>query len=216
MTHYGMAIDTDRCTGCQTCVVICQMNHNQRPGIAWGTVDFAEGAIGENVDRIAIPHACMHCENAPCVEVCPTGASIQSEDGIVTIDYETCIGCGMCLTACVYGARKIKAEEEWYFGASEPAPYEAYGTPHFNVAEKCIFCADRLEQGLMPACVENCLTKARVFGDLDDPGSDISKFIQEKGAVALPGTSMYYALGNHGVDLNDILVVNAEPQEENA
>ncbi len=210
MARYGMVIDLTRCTGCQTCVVTCQMHHNTRPGVAWGKVDDVEiGEAWPDVDRCHLPHACMHCDNAPCVAVCESGASVQREDGIVTVDYEKCEACGACIEACPFGARQISNNDAWFFDAAEPAPYEAYGTQRINVAEKCIFCFDRVDAVEQPWCVASCPCGARIFGDLDDPDSEINAYIEENGAEQVPTTSFYYVKGNHDFDLLSKLMVTA-------
>ena len=208
MSKYGMVIDMTRCTGCQTCVVTCQMNNNQRPGVAWSKVDTIEQGSWPEGDRFALPHACMHCDDAPCVHVCPTGATAQRADGIVTVDYDTCLACGACLMVCPYEARTISFRDDWNFGTEEAAPYESYGAPHSDVAEKCIFCAGRVDQGLAPHCVDACPMAARVFGDLDDPASEINAYIEKHGAEALRGTSVYYVKGNHDLSLRETLMTN--------
>ena len=178
MSRYAMAIDLRRCAGCGACVVACQMENNQKPGVSWNALDCCEwGDEPGQSGRCYVPHACMHCENAPCVEICPTGATYTREDGIVAVDYEKCISCQACVTACPYGARKVSAGTGWLFDAAEPAPYEAYGEQRGAVVEKCAFCAHRVDEGKKPACVVNCPGKARYFGDLDDPESDVSVFL---------------------------------------
>ena len=214
MTHYGMVIDLTRCTGCQTCVVTCQLHHDQPVGIAWGRVDAQEWGTWPESGRAYLPHACMHCQDAPCVAACPTGASIQHEDGIVTVDYEQCIACGSCAMACPYDARRQNNVEEYYFGATEPAPYEGYAEARANVFEKCIFCADQVDAGQDPWCVQGCFCGARIFGDLDDPESDISAYIEKTGATNIEGTSMYYVVGDYAIDLPGALMVNSEQSEE--
>lgn len=206
MARYGMLIDVDRCTGCQTCVVTCQMHHNTRPGVSWGSVDTLEIGVWPEGDRVAIPHACMHCDDAPCVAACPTGASVQREDGIVTVDYESCIGCGACVDACPFGARHMSTQDAWFFDADEPAPYEAYGTQRINVAEKCTFCAERVDAGLAPHCVDACPNAARIFGDLDDADSDVSLVLAQGTSEQIPGTAVYYVPGSHDVDLTAYLM----------
>lgn len=135
----------------------------------------------------------MQCDNPPCVDVCPTGASAQMEDGVTLVDYEACIGCGACVSACPYGARAINDVEGFMFGAEEPAPYEAYGVQRSGVAEKCTFCVERREDGKKPACVVNCPGRARYFGDIDDPESDVAKFLAEHPeAVRIDETAFYY------------------------
>ncbi len=193
MTKYGMAIDLRRCAGCGGYVVACQMQNNQKPGVSWVELDVCEWGtkVGES-GRAYVPHACMHCENPACVEVCPTGASIQREDGIVVVDYEKCIACGYCMTECPYGARKLNNAEGNMFGSEVPMPYESYGVQRSLVAEKCIFCEGRLAEGKQPACAVNCPGRARYFGDLDDPESPVSKFIKANDATRIDNTSFYY------------------------
>lgn len=208
MTKYGMVIDLTRCTGCQTCVVTCQMNNNQRPGVHWSTVDTIEQGEWPDGDRFALPHACMHCDDAPCVHACPTAASSQRADGIVTVNYDACLACGACVMVCPYEARTISFKDEWYFGSAEAAPYESYGTPHADVAEKCIFCAGRVDEGGLPHCVEACPMAARIFGDVDDPSSEISTYIKESNAENLRGTSLYYVKGDRDFSLRETLMTN--------
>lgn len=193
MTKYGMAIDLRRCAGCGACVVACQMQNNQAPGVSWNSLDVCEWGrtVGES-GRAYVPHACMHCDDPACVEVCPTGASVRHDNGITVVNYDACIACGMCLSACPYGARELNTASTYLFDQITPAPYEAYGVQRSHVAEKCIFCEGRLEDGKLPACVVNCPGRARYFGDLDDPSSDISAFIAQEGVVRVDETSFYY------------------------
>lgn len=214
MARYGMVVDLTRCTGCQTCVVACQMQHNTRPDVRWSSVDFMESGRWPERQRFALPHACMHCDDAPCVAACPAGASIQREDGIVVVDYETCIGCGVCVDACPFGARQIGAEDRWNFDAAEPAPYEAYGVQRLNVAEKCVFCHDRAEQGETSWCASVCPNGARVFGDLDDPASEICAYIEANGAEQIPGTAVYYVKGGIDADLPALLTASTDDAKD--
>lgn len=213
MPKFGMVIDLSRCTGCQTCVVTCQMHNNQRPSVAWGTVDSFESGEWPNADRGYVPHACMHCDNAACVDACTTGASTQGDDGVVLIDYEICMGCETCIEACPYGARQISPLDEWYFDAAEPAPYESEGVQRGGVAEKCIFCHERTTAGEKPYCVQGCFNGVRIFGDVDDPASEISTYIAENNAENFPGTSFYYVKGKHNVNLAEMLMATDDPAE---
>ncbi len=192
MATMGMAIDLRRCAGCYACVVACQMHNNTKPGVAWGHVDAKEWGEDPDNRRCYLPHACMHCEDAPCVKVCPTGASYVREDGIVMVDYDQCINCGSCLHACPFGADVQNDVEGNFFDTAEQAPYEAEGIQRTQVVEKCIFCAGRVDAGLQPACVQNCPGNARVFGDLDDPESPISAFLAKDGVVRVGDTHFYY------------------------
>lgn len=192
MANMGMAIDLRRCAGCYACVVACQMHNNTKPGVAWGNVEAREWGEDPDNRRCYLPHACMQCEDAPCVNACPTSASYVRDDGIVMVDYDECINCGSCIHACPYGARIQNDVEGNYFDTAEQAPYEAEGIQRTHVVEKCIFCAGRLDAGLQPACVQNCPGNARYFGDLDDPESPVSVFISKNDPVQIRNTHFYY------------------------
>lgn len=193
MARYGMAIDLRRCSGCGTCVVACQMQNNQRPGVSWNELDVCEWGVevGES-GRAYVPHACMQCDEPPCVEVCPTAASTRRDDGIVVVDYEACIACGFCMTACPYHARALNSTSKNMFDAAMPAPYESYGIQRDLVVEKCVFCEERLAEGRLPACVQNCPGRARYFGDLDDAESPVSQFVSANEPVRIDDTALYY------------------------
>lgn len=160
----GMLIDLALCTGCNACAVACRME-NDTPTGKWNTwVESWDAGEYPNVFRANLPKLCNHCSNPACVSVCPTGASYTADDGTVQIDTSKCIGCKFCMAACPYGVRYL-AEET--------------GDVH-----KCTFCHHRSSNGLLPACVASCITHARVFGDLNDPQSDISKRLAEAGSDA--------------------------------
>ncbi|OOF83167.1 tetrathionate reductase subunit TtrB [Rodentibacter ratti] len=160
-THrYGMLIDLRRCIGCQACTVSCSVENHSPLGEFRTTVRQYEVVDKDyGVNNVLLPRLCNHCDNPPCVPVCPVQATYQRKDGIVVINNETCIGCAYCVQACPYDARFINEETK--------------------TADKCTFCAHRLEVGLLPACVESCVGGARIIGDLNDPNSTISKMLLE-------------------------------------
>lgn len=201
MARWSMLIDMAHCTGCQTCVVACQMHNALRPGIAWNRVDTLEWGRWPDGRWASLPHACLHCDEPPCVGVCPTGASWRRDDGIVLVDEARCIGCGVCMTACPYGARTINEEARWFFDAAGPAPYETADPGRVGVAEKCTLCAGRIDAGREPACVEACPVGVRVFGDLDDGAGELCRSISGMGATQVEGTALFYATGSDDIDV---------------
>jgi Fe-S-cluster-containing dehydrogenase component len=185
-THqWAMVIDQSKCTGCEYCTRACQAHNDINPDIQWNKV-VADGTVGDM--QVFVPRPCMHCEEAPCVEVCPVKASYHRDDGIVMMDYERCIGCRYCQIACPYDARSFNWEK--FTGENPMVPQ--WGTPEVDrrprgVPEKCSFCYQRIDRGLAmgltpgvdqdatPNCVNICPTGARIFGDLNDPNSIVSK-----------------------------------------
>ncbi len=199
MARYGMVIDLRRCYGCVACATACKAQNGTPSGMWWTKVLPSESGKYPHTRRAYLPVLCMHCENPPCVDVCPTGASFKRDDGIVVVDYDKCMGCGYCRVACPYDARTFAEKIEGYYPGRGLTPYEEmmYQKHQAGVAEKCDFCALRVARGEKPACVETCVPGARVFGDLDDPNSEVSKLIGERhGYQLLPelGTepSVYY------------------------
>ncbi len=212
MPKWAMVIDLDRCTGCKTCVVACAMWHGLPPGLFWTRVT-TMGPEGEypDVDLFFMPTLCNHCDNPPCVKVCPVGASYKRDDGLVLIDYERCIGCRYCMAACPYGVRIFHWEDTERSlskalenvksplrGGKFAEPNYKYGFPTDHrdkgrlvytrdskkgIVTKCTFCVERIDRGERPICVEVCVGRARLFGDLDDPNSDVSKRLREKGGA---------------------------------
>jgi molybdopterin-containing oxidoreductase family iron-sulfur binding subunit len=181
--HYAMLIDLKRCMGCSNCAVTCK-NANNLPAKIWWNYVHTEG--GDHLDTPAgefpnglsmkfVPTSCQHCKNPPCVSVCPVDATYKrEEDGIVMMDYEKCIGCKLCIEACPYGVRTFIEEEPSYYFDFALGDFDA--DQHIqNVVEKCNFCYKRLERGEDPACMELCPVRARVWGDLDDPESEVNK-----------------------------------------
>ncbi|WP_353473401.1 4Fe-4S dicluster domain-containing protein [Salipiger sp. H15] len=184
----GLVIDLDTCVGCQACVVACKGWNTQSQPSPLSDQD-AQGAepSGTFLNRVHtyevqpasgpaqvvhFPKSCLHCAEAPCVTVCPTGASFKrAEDGIVLVNEADCIGCGLCAWACPYGARELDLAE--------------------GVMKKCTLCVDRIynltlpEEDREPACVRTCPAGARHFGDLSDPESAVSLLVEERGGVDL-------------------------------
>jgi len=196
---FGYALDLSRCIGCRRCVYGCVEENNQsrNPQTHWITVlemDKEEGVNLENSNayydhetvpapgKFYMPVACQHCENPPCVKVCPVGATWKEKDGIVVIDYNWCIGCRNCIAACPYGARRFN----WgtpHIPADELNPVTEYlgNRPRQRgVVEKCSWCIQRTRKGLYPKCVEVCPVGARKFGNLLDPDSEIRYIIENK------------------------------------
>jgi molybdopterin-containing oxidoreductase family iron-sulfur binding subunit len=202
--RYGMLIDLNICAGCGACVMACKQANGTPQNIYWQNIKYIEEGKYPNAKKRVMPTACMHCENAPCVANCPSGASTKREDGIVVVDNEVCIGCQTCITVCPYSARSYvenDPNQSPYWGESfELTPYEeAKTTKQHKVATvgKCIFCASRLDKDKEPLCVQTCISKCRVFGDLDDANSEINKAIKELKAEPYreeleTGPSVYY------------------------
>lgn len=178
MSRYGMTIDLDRCVGCRACVVACTIHNGLPKGVRYGVVLEQESGTFPQVTVDYLPTLCMHCANAACLEVCPTGATYRTDEGIVAIDAQKCIGCKACMAACPYDARQMLETVESNH-ADGPTAYEEEVFPALvpNTVMKCTFCKDRLAQGELPICVATCPAHARAFGDLDDPESAVSKAI---------------------------------------
>jgi len=172
--RWGMVVDLKLCVGCNSCVIACKAGRGTPQGTFWNKVLEQEVGTFPEARRIFWPVRCMHCEEPACLEVCPTGATSQREDGIVMVDAKKCVGCKACILACPYEARTLWKEKTGYFGESF-TPYEvvAYSDHRLGTVQKCDFCVERLDQGLKPYCVETCLTGALIFGDLDDPNSEV-------------------------------------------
>ncbi len=197
--HFAMVIDVGACIGCRRCMWGCKEENNTPDTISplWIEVfeaktnvgvtghpsleDLKEGVTTSYTEspregRWYLPVQCYHCNNAPCVKVCPTGATYKAEDGLVLMDYEKCIGCRLCVVACPYSARRFN----WWPGK---VPEGAAVNPlvpvrPVGVVEKCTFCAHRVREGRPPRCVEVCPVRAPHFGNLNDPESEVAKLLK--------------------------------------
>jgi molybdopterin-containing oxidoreductase family iron-sulfur binding subunit len=203
MTRWGMVIDLDRCVGCNACTVACKIENGTPPDQYWARVYTEESGTFPDTKTTYVPALCNHCADAPCVTVCPTGASYKRDDGIVLIDQSKCNGCRACMLACPYGNRFFLRKgglEAGYYGERTAFEDEKWAAFQEGTVQKCTFCVHRVDRGLEPACVVTCPTDARVFGDLSDPDSEPSRMIRERdGRQPLPelGTdpSVYYVEG---------------------
>ncbi|SCY49322.1 4Fe-4S dicluster domain-containing protein [Desulfoluna spongiiphila] len=148
--QWTMVVDSALCTGCNACMVACKLQHNTEKGKFNTHVVEEEKGTFPHASLGFSPTLCHHCDDAPCVKACPTGASAKDPCGAVTMDWSLCNGCGSCLPTCPHNARFADSR----FG---------------NRADKCDLCLDRISQGLQPACVENCASGARTFGRSDGP-----------------------------------------------
>lgn len=177
------------------------MENGTPPGIWWAPVWIEEVGNFPKVKRVPVPSLCYHCENPPCLKTCPAGAIEKRADGIVLINQEKCIGSTACVLACPYGAISFYEGNGGAYGP-QLTPFEQVKQTKYRQgeAQKCTLCYQRVDRGQVPACVDACeVENCRVFGDLEDPGSDVSRLIREKGGKPLTpeaGTnpSVYYYL----------------------
>jgi phenylacetyl-CoA:acceptor oxidoreductase 27-kDa subunit len=193
MSRWVMVADLERCVGCQTCTAACRHANATSPAVQWRKVLDIETGTYPNVSRTFVPVGCQHCADPPCMHVCPSTATRRRDDGLVTIDYDICIGCAYCDVACPYQARfKIDAPHFAYGTAAIANEIEREDPHRIGVAQKCTFCSDRIDSGLAngltpgldeaatPACVNSCIADALHFGDIDDPNSNVSRLIREQ------------------------------------
>ena len=172
MSRYGIIVNVDRCAGCFACAVACKEENQVAPGIFWEKIKRNENVRDNVINWFRM--SCMHCDDPACMKVCPMKAIHKGPHGEVLVDQQKCIGCKMCMAACPYGARSYN--------------------PEAKVVEKCTLCHHLQEVGDQPACVKVCCAKARFFGDVDDPESDVSK------VLAAAGTENVHSMpdsGNH-------------------
>ena len=185
--RWGMVIDLNRCVGCQTCTAACKHHNDTAPGVQWRSVLDVERGSFPDVQRLFLVVGCQHCAEPPCVPVCPTGATKQRADGLVTMDYDTCLGCGYCAVACPYQARTIAHEKEWYYGRETVQEKHVAHDDRVGVAQKCTFCVDKVDDAkvlgltpgvdleVTPACSASCIAQAIHFGDFNDSESNVSQ-----------------------------------------
>ncbi len=198
MSRYGMVIDIRKCIGCHACTMACKAEQNVPREVFWSTVMEKEVGLFPKATRIFLPVLCNHCANPWCVDVCPTGATYQRDDGIVMIDYDQCIGCRACVEACPYRARTSVKDDRTLYGDGKTVFEKPVARPiKKGVASKCNFCFHRIDEGRVPACVEVCPTECRTFGDLEDKESTVFELVNSgKAFKLLPerGTdpSVYY------------------------
>ena len=191
MTRWAMTADLRRCVGCQTCTAACKHTNATPPEVQWRRVLDMEFGEYPNVKRVFVPVGCQHCEDPPCMHVCPTTATKQRADDIVTIDYDLCIGCSYCAVACPYQARYKTDKASFAYGDPLQSETQRRDDSRLSVATKCTFCVDRIDAGLAaglkpgvdpvatPACVNSCIADALAFGDLEDPNSNVSQLLEK-------------------------------------
>jgi len=179
-----MLIDLSLCIGCNACVVACKQE-NEIPLTKFNTwVESFDVEKGAGTARANLPKLCNHCKDAPCVTVCPTGASYRTAEGVVLVNHDKCIGCKYCMAACPYSVRWVD---------------DGTGEVH-----KCTFCYHRTSEGLLPACVSTCVTGARMFGDFNDPESDVSKKLKAGGGGDVLLSDYNLEPSVHYIGLKDI------------
>ncbi|RMF15132.1 MAG: 4Fe-4S dicluster domain-containing protein [Candidatus Dadabacteria bacterium] len=186
--HWSMAIDRRKCVGCDACTVSCIAENKLPPEVVYRPVIKEEIGTYPNVSYRFTPRPCMQCDNPPCTPVCPVNATWKRPDGVVAINYDRCIGCRYCITACPYNARTFDFGENYTGDQNTRQPYEEapsfeYGqrrvreddaSPVGN-ARKCTFCLHRVHVGMLPSCVTTCIGGATYFGDVSDPKSLIAE-----------------------------------------
>jgi len=214
--RYGMVINLIKCIACYGRTIRCIEEHFLPPDMLWNRVLISETGVSPDAIKHIYPVLCNHCKEPACVDACPTGATQQREDGIVWVDADKCVGCRYCLISCPYQVRTFYSDEKEWFPGQGFTEWERMRKKVYplqtGVIYKCNFCKEKIDEAVAkglkpgvdweatPACVNACPTKARYFGDLDDPESEVTKLISGRRAVQLHsefGTdpSVYYIIG---------------------
>jgi Fe-S-cluster-containing dehydrogenase component len=209
--RWTMVIDTRKCVGCDACTVGCIAENKLPPGVVYRPVVKQELGEYPSLQIRFTPRPCMQCEQPPCVQVCPVKATWRRPDGVTVIDYDKCIGCRYCITACPYHARTFDFGDRWQDEAArggesgddraiqgERAPWVTAASFEYGkrwdsvrggsgkgITRKCHFCLHRLEVGQLPVCVTTCIGRATYFGDANDPDSLVSESLQRHQARTL-------------------------------
>lgn len=206
--RWAMVIDLRKCIGCSACTIACVAENKLPPGVVYRPVLDEEFGTYPNVTRRFIPRPCMQCDSPPCVPVCPVNATYRRPDGIVAMNYDQCIGCRYCITACPYGARTFDFGHVYNDGTPDGVPallgqakaddYERIPTFEYAQARerrgeaspignvrKCHFCIHRVEAGMLPQCVTSCIGRATLFGDESDPDSLVAQMIPRPNVIRL-------------------------------
>lgn len=190
---WAMVIDTRLCAGCHACTVACIAENKLPPGVVYRPVAEEESGRYPDVKWRFVPRPCMHCDKPPCVPVCPADATWKRADGVVVVNYDTCIGCEKCVGACPYDARSMDKGKHYTDATPALQPYEQQPSHEYvkswdrqkgdkapiEKARKCQFCLHRVDRGLLPQCVTTCIGRATVFGDANDAGSLVTAKAKE-------------------------------------
>jgi molybdopterin-containing oxidoreductase family iron-sulfur binding subunit len=206
--RWVMVIDLRKCVGCHACTIACVAENKLPPGVVYRPVLEEEIGTYPNVTRRFVPRPCMQCDNPPCTPVCPVHATYKNAHGIVEINYEQCIGCRYCITACPYAARTFDfggtyvqgttGSEAFLLGAPKAEAMERAANYEYSKAwerkgdespignvRKCHFCLHRVNEGMLPSCVTTCIGRATLFGDANDPDSVVADWIASPNVMRL-------------------------------
>jgi tetrathionate reductase subunit B len=218
--RWGFVVDLDKCIGCKGCHVACKSEFDVRLGVFLSSVTDYDHGKYPDAKRDFLPWLCNHCENPPCVPVCPVDpidaefngvkfqkrATYKRPDGVVLVDQDRCIGCGECIRNCPYEVRSFDPGRK------------AGGDPAEHPAQKCTFCQHRLAKGVVPSCVNTCTGRARFIGNLNDPNSEVSALLKKNKAYTLltgKGTKpQVFYIGKNAMRINDALKSGADLRRE--